>query len=50
MAKYNAKRKTTPEVVVNKQGGQSVAYDPKTELVAILATGIENKYYEKEVS
>jgi len=48
MAKYNAKRKTTPEVVVNKQGGQSVAYDPKTELVAILATGIENKYYEKE--
>jgi 60 kDa SS-A/Ro ribonucleoprotein len=48
MARYNAKAKPTVVPVVNHQGGVGYKYDPKTELVAILATGIDNKFYEKE--
>lgn len=48
MARYNTKAKSTVVPVVNHQGGTGFKYDPRTELVAILATGIENKYYEKE--
>ena len=47
MARYNAKAKPSVQTVVNHQGGSGYKYDPKTELVAILATGIENKFYEK---
>ena len=47
MARYNAKAKPTVQTVVNHQGGTGYQYDPKTELVAILATGLESKYYEK---
>jgi len=48
MSRYN--KKTVAQVaepVINHQGGMGYAYDPKTELVAVLATGLENKYYEK---
>ena len=48
MAKYNTKTKAVTPIVTNHQGGDGFKYDPKTELVAILATGLENKYYEKE--
>ncbi|MBS1735371.1 MAG: TROVE domain-containing protein [Bacteroidetes bacterium] len=48
MAKYNVKAKPTITPVTNHQGGIGYAYDAKSELVAILATGIDNKYYEKE--
>jgi len=47
MARYNTKAKSTVQTVVNHQGGTGYQYDPKTELVAILATGLDNKYYEK---
>lgn len=46
--KYNSKTKTVTPTVTNSQGGKGFKYDPKTELVAILATGMENKFYEKE--
>ena len=47
MARYNAKAKSTVTTVTNHQGGVGYKYDPKHELVAILATGLDNKYYEK---
>jgi len=47
MARYNTKAKPTVQTVTNHQGGQGYNYDPKHELVAILATGLDNKYYEK---
>lgn len=47
MARYNVKAKPTVQTVVNHQGGSGYQYDPKTELVSILATGLDNKYYEK---
>jgi hypothetical protein len=47
MARYNVKAKPTVVPVVNHQGGSGYKYDPKNELVAILATGLDNKYYEK---
>lgn len=49
MGKYN--KKAQPVVVptvVNHQGGVGYALEPKLELIALLATGIENKFYEKE--
>ena len=45
--KYNSNVKTTQEVV-NHQGGDSVKLVPELELVALLATGLDGKYYEKE--
>ena len=47
MARYNVKSKPTVQTVVNHQGGSGYQYDPKVELVSILATGLDNKYYEK---
>lgn len=47
MARYNTKTKNTVPTVTNRQGGTGFAYDAKTELVAMLATGLDNKYYEK---
>jgi hypothetical protein len=47
MARYNVKTKTTTPVVMNHQGGSGYQYDPKVELVSILATGLDNKYYEQ---
>ena len=47
MSRYNTK--TTPKQpdVINHQGGASYKLDPKMEMVAILATGFDNTYYEK---
>lgn len=47
MARYNTKAKTTVQTVTNHQGGSGYQYDPKIELVSILATGLDNKYYEQ---
>lgn len=47
MARYNVKAKPTVQTVVNHQGGNGYQYDSKSELVAMLATGLDNKYYEK---
>jgi len=47
MTKYNVKSKTTNEVV-NKQGGQGIKLIPELELVGLLATGLDGRFYEKE--
>lgn len=47
MARYNVKAKPTVLPVVNHEGGKGYQYDSKSELVAMLATGLDNKYYEK---
>lgn len=47
MARYNVKAKPVDQTVTNHQGGKGYQYDSKTELVSILATGLDNKYYEK---
>jgi len=47
MARYNSKATTVTPTVTNHQGGTGYKYDPKTELISILATGLDNKYYEK---
>ena len=46
MAKYN-QTKVTP-TVTNHRGGEGVQLRPELELVSILATGLEGKFYEKE--
>lgn len=46
MAKYNQKR--TTQAVVNYNGGQSVKFAPEMELVGLLATGLDGRFYEKE--
>lgn len=46
--KYNQKVKKVTSTVTNPQGGTAFKYDAKTELVAMLATGMEDKFYEKE--
>lgn len=46
MSKFNQKR-TTPEVV-NHNGGQAVKFSPEMELVGLLATGLDGRFYEKE--
>lgn len=45
--RYNTKAKPTATTVVNSQGGVGYKYDPKSELVAILAAGLDTKFYEK---
>lgn len=47
MARYNVKAKPTVVPVANHNGGKGYQYDSKSELVAMLATGLDNKYYEK---
>lgn len=47
MARYNVKAKPTVLPVANHEGGKGYQYDSKSELVAMLATGLDNKYYEK---
>lgn len=47
MTRYNTKAKPTVQPVVNSQGGVGYNYDPKSELIAILASGLDNKFYEK---
>jgi hypothetical protein len=47
MSRYNTKTVAKVQTVTNHQGGEGYKYDPKTEMVAILATGFDNTYYEK---
>jgi len=47
MSVYNKNKKTATPTVTNHQGGEGYKLDPKHELVAILATGFDNTYYEK---
>ncbi len=47
--KYNkTKAVEKPKTVVNHQGGASFGMAPKLELISLLATGIETKFYEAE--
>jgi len=46
MSKFN--QKTVTPTVVNHQGGVGFKHEPKIELIGLLATGFEGKYYEKE--
>jgi hypothetical protein len=48
MSKYNKKAENTVQTVINHQSGEGYKYEPKIELVSILATGLDNKFYEKE--
>lgn len=48
MAKFNQKRTTQTQEVVNHNGGQSVKFTPEMELVGLLATGLDGRSYEKE--
>jgi hypothetical protein len=48
MAKYNTKTAGTTQVVVNAQGGQSIKLSPELELIGLLATGLDGRFYEKE--
>lgn len=46
MAKYNVKRETP--TVTNHQGGTAVKLAPELELIALLSTGLDGRFYEKE--
>jgi len=48
MTKYNTKIAGTTHEVVNAQGGQSIKLIPELELVGLLATGLDGRFYEKE--
>lgn len=48
MAKYNTKIAGTAQEVVNAQGGQSIKLSPELEMVGLLATGLDGRFYEKE--
>lgn len=46
MSKFN--KAVTPEIVTNHQGGQGIKFDAEMELIALLATGLDGRFYEKE--
>lgn len=46
MAKYNVKRETP--TVTNHQGGTAIKLAPELELIALLSTGLDGRFYEKE--
>jgi len=48
MAKYNQKRVSPANEVVNLNGGQSIKLIPELEMVGLLATGLDGRFYEKE--
>lgn len=48
MSKYNTKVTSASSEVVTKQGGTGLKFKPEMELVGLLATGLEGKFYEKE--
>jgi 60 kDa SS-A/Ro ribonucleoprotein len=48
MAKYNTKREPTVKATVTHQGGVGFTQTPEKELIGILATGLDNTYYENE--
>lgn len=46
MSKYNQRKVT--QTVTNHQGGTSVKFAPEMELVGLLLTGLDGRFYEKE--
>lgn len=48
MSRYNTKSAGKTATVKTHQGGVGYKYDAKTELIALLATGLDNKFYENE--
>lgn len=46
MGRYNKTVKTPSNVAVTHEGGSGFKYDAVNELVALLATGVDNTYYE----
>lgn len=48
MSKFNTKRVTTSNQVTNFNGGTSIKLSPELELVGLLATGLDGRFYEKE--
>ena len=46
MSKFN--QKTVTPTVVNKQGGVGIQLEPKLELISLLATGLDGRFYEQE--
>jgi hypothetical protein len=48
MAKYNQKPVSEIQPTVTHQGGAGFTQKPENELIGILATGLENTFYEKE--
>jgi 60 kDa SS-A/Ro ribonucleoprotein len=48
MTKYNTKIAGTAQEVVNAQGGQSIKLIPELELIGLLATGLDGRFYETE--
>jgi 60 kDa SS-A/Ro ribonucleoprotein len=46
MGKFN--QKPTVATVTNHQGGTAFKHEPKMELIALLAAGLDGRYYEKE--
>lgn len=48
MTKYNQKRESVIKKAVTHEGGVGYTQRPEHELVAILATGLQNSYYEQE--
>jgi hypothetical protein len=48
MTKYNTKIAGTAHEVVNAQGGQSIKFVPEMEMVGLLATGLDGRFYETE--
>lgn len=47
MGKFNQKSTVTTSVT-NCQGGSAIKHNPKMELISLLASGFDGKYYEKE--
>jgi 60 kDa SS-A/Ro ribonucleoprotein len=48
MGKYNTTKKSTVVETVTHQGGVGYQHDAKIELIGLLATGLDNTFYEKE--
>lgn len=48
MAKYNAKVKTSTNEVITHQGGTGIKLKPEMELISLLSTGLDGRFYEKE--
>lgn len=46
MGRYNQTVKTPSNVATTHQGGSGFAYDSTNELISLLATGVNNTYYE----
>jgi 60 kDa SS-A/Ro ribonucleoprotein len=48
MAKYNSKKESAVKKTVTHENGEGYTQTPEKELISILATGLQNTYYENE--